>query len=154
MLQTIVRTALMLLIAACSQMVTSEKHQKSLLGGIERLCGETYPSLIPNGVPKIIMALYQADVLDEEVIKQWGTHVSKKVSKPILLESRSSGLTFSRTVRRQGDVQKGSPRLRARPQMARRSRGRVLRGRVSCSSLQTFILSRICKPRTRLSLSM
>lgn len=28
------------------------------------------------------MALYQDDVLDEEVIRQWGTHVSKKyVSK-------------------------------------------------------------------------
>ena len=24
------------------------------------------------------MALYQADVLDEEVARQWGTHVSKK----------------------------------------------------------------------------
>jgi translation initiation factor 5 len=24
------------------------------------------------------MALYQADVLEEEVVRQWGTHVSKK----------------------------------------------------------------------------
>lgn len=61
-------------------MVTSEKHQKSLLGGVEKLCGESYPMLVPLGVPKIVMALYQADVLEEEVIKQWGTHVSKKVS--------------------------------------------------------------------------
>ncbi|EGG08818.1 uncharacterized protein MELLADRAFT_115896 [Melampsora larici-populina 98AG31] len=60
------------------KMVTSEKHQKSLLGGVEILCGDIYPSLVPLGVPKIVMALYQADVLDEEVIKQWGTHVSKK----------------------------------------------------------------------------
>ncbi|CAH7667634.1 domain found in IF2B/IF5-domain-containing protein [Phakopsora pachyrhizi] len=60
------------------KMVTSEKHQKSLLGGIEKLCGELYPSLVPIGVPKILMEFYQADVLDEEVIKQWGTHVSKK----------------------------------------------------------------------------
>ncbi len=58
-------------------MVTSEKHQKSLLGGIERLVGLTYPSLLP-AVPKILMALYQDDVLDEEVVTQWGTHVSKK----------------------------------------------------------------------------
>lgn len=61
------------------QLTTSEKHQKSLLGGIERLVGEQYPALIPE-VPKILMAFYQADVLEEEVLTQWGTHVSKKVS--------------------------------------------------------------------------
>jgi len=59
-------------------MSTSEKHQKSLLGGVERLCGLTYPSLVPSGVPKILMALYQIDVLEEELIKTWSTHVSKK----------------------------------------------------------------------------
>ncbi|KAF8554601.1 hypothetical protein OG21DRAFT_1462222 [Imleria badia] len=60
-----------------AKMVTSEKHQKSLLGGIERLVGLTYPELIP-AVPKILMALYQNDILDEDVVTQWGTHVSKK----------------------------------------------------------------------------
>lgn len=58
-------------------MVTSEKHQKALLGGIERLVGLAYPELIP-AVPKVLMALYQIDVVDEEVVTQWGTHVSKK----------------------------------------------------------------------------
>ena len=58
-------------------MVTSEKHQKSLLGGIERLVGNEHPELVP-AVPKILMAFYQSDILEEEVIKQWGTHVSKK----------------------------------------------------------------------------
>lgn len=58
-------------------MVTSEKHQKALLGGLERLVGVTYPNLTP-AVPKILMAFYQADILEEEVIQQWGTHVSKK----------------------------------------------------------------------------
>ncbi|KAI0693640.1 eukaryotic translation initiation factor 5 [Cytidiella melzeri] len=59
------------------KMVTSEKHQKSLLGGIERFVGITQPDLIPS-VPKILMEFYQTDVLEEEFIKQWGTHVSKK----------------------------------------------------------------------------
>ncbi|KAM5542213.1 hypothetical protein V8D89_004086 [Ganoderma adspersum] len=59
------------------KMVTSEKHQKSLLGGIERLVGVEHPDLIP-AVPKILMEFYQVDVLEEEVVKQWGTHVSKK----------------------------------------------------------------------------
>ncbi|TFK36648.1 domain found in IF2B/IF5-domain-containing protein [Crucibulum laeve] len=60
-----------------AKVVTSEKHQKSLLGGIERLVGLAYPDLLPV-VPKILMAFYQADIIDEEVVTQWGTHVSKK----------------------------------------------------------------------------
>lgn len=63
--------------ALLAKMVTSEKHQKALLGGIERLVGLTHPELIPS-VPKILMALYQIDVLEEDVVTQWGTHVSKK----------------------------------------------------------------------------
>ncbi|KIJ13433.1 hypothetical protein PAXINDRAFT_170498 [Paxillus involutus ATCC 200175] len=59
------------------KMVTSEKHQKALLGGMERLVGLAYPELIAS-VPKILMAFYQNDILEEEVITQWGTHVSKK----------------------------------------------------------------------------
>ena len=41
------------------------------------MVGLTYPELIP-AVPKILMALYQHDILEEDVVTQWGTHVSKK----------------------------------------------------------------------------
>jgi hypothetical protein len=58
-------------------MVTSEKHQKALLGGVERLAGVEHPELIP-AIPKILMEFYQADVLEEDVVTSWGTHVSKK----------------------------------------------------------------------------
>lgn len=58
-------------------MTTSERHQKALLGGVERFVGNTHPNLVP-AVPKILMAFYQADALEEEVVKNWGTHVSKK----------------------------------------------------------------------------
>lgn len=58
-------------------MVTSEKHQKALLGGFECLLGLNHPELIPL-IPKILMQLYQADIIEEEVVTQWGTHVSKK----------------------------------------------------------------------------
>jgi len=64
-------------IAIFRKMVTSERHQKSLLGGIERLAGLEHPELIPS-IPKILMEFYQADVLEEEVVTSWGTHVSKK----------------------------------------------------------------------------
>ena len=64
-----------------TQLVTSEKHQKSLLGGFERLLAlsPSSDSLLSSGTTsKILMALYQDDILDEEVVRQWGTHVSKK----------------------------------------------------------------------------
>jgi len=60
-----------------TKLVTSEKHQKCLLGGIERKIGLGYPELIPS-TPKILMVLYQDDLIEEEVVTQWGTHVSKK----------------------------------------------------------------------------
>jgi len=58
-------------------MVTSERHQKALLGGLERLVGLINVELI-TAIPKLLMVFYQADILDEDTITQWGTHVSKK----------------------------------------------------------------------------
>ena len=49
-------------------MVTSEKHQKALLGGVERFVGIEHEELIPQ-VPNILMAFYQGDVLEEEVVE-------------------------------------------------------------------------------------
>ena len=80
-------------------MTTSERHQKSLLGGVEILVGVTHPDLVPS-VPKILMALYQSDVLEEEVIKQWGTHVSKKyVDKDISKKVRKASEPFLKVCR-------------------------------------------------------
>lgn len=75
-------------------MVTSEKHQKALLGGLERFLGEDHPELIPL-LPKVLMGFYQIDALDEEVIKQWGTHVSRKyVDKEISKKVRKASEPF------------------------------------------------------------
>jgi len=63
--------------ALLTKMVTSEKHQKALFGGIERFFGYAHPDLIAQ-VPKVLMALYQADIIEEEVVTNWGTHVSRK----------------------------------------------------------------------------
>jgi len=64
-------------LALLAKLTTSEKHQKALLGGLERLLAETSPDQIPT-LPKILMELYQADILEEELLQSWGTHVSKK----------------------------------------------------------------------------
>lgn len=64
-----------------SVLITGEKHQKSFLGGLERLLAGSPNSedILAAGVTsKTLMALYQADVLEEDVMRQWGTHVSKK----------------------------------------------------------------------------
>ncbi len=58
-------------------MITSDRHEKALLGGTERFVGKEHPSLIPQ-VPAILLAYYQADLISEEVIKNWGSKASKK----------------------------------------------------------------------------
>lgn len=64
-------------LALLAKMTTSEKHQKSLLGGLERLVGEVHPELVAK-VPQILKALYDADILEEETIIYFGEHASKK----------------------------------------------------------------------------
>jgi len=87
-------------------MVTSEKHQKALLGGIERLAGIAHPELLSTaGVPKILMTLYQADLIDEEVVTQWGTHVSKKyVDKETSKKVRKASEPFLKVRGSTGDA--------------------------------------------------
>lgn len=59
------------------KLVTDEKLEKSLLGGIERMIGTQNLELVSQ-VPKILMTLYDNDLVSEDVIRDWGTHVSKK----------------------------------------------------------------------------
>ena len=88
-------------------MVTSEKHQKALLGGIERLVGLTHPDLVPS-VPKILMELYQADILEEEVVTQWGTHTSKKyVDKDTSKRVRKASEPFLKWLEEAEDSESG-----------------------------------------------
>jgi len=58
-------------------MVTSDRHEKALLGGTERFVGKERPNLIPQ-VPAILLAYYQEDLISEDVIKSWGSKASKK----------------------------------------------------------------------------
>jgi len=76
------------------KMVNSEKHQKALLGGVERFFGFAHPDKIAE-VSKVLMAFYQIDILDEEIVTQWGTHVSKKyVDKDTSKKVRKAGEPF------------------------------------------------------------
>jgi translation initiation factor 5 len=58
-------------------MITSERHEKALLGGTERFLGLTKPNLIPQ-TSVILIQMYQQDLISEEVAKAWGVKASKK----------------------------------------------------------------------------
>ncbi|OTB20159.1 hypothetical protein K445DRAFT_51161 [Daldinia sp. EC12] len=68
--------------AMLKQIITSERHEKALLGGLERLLaaqGKEYPELLTSDkIVKILHQLYDKDLVSEDVIKKWGSKASKK----------------------------------------------------------------------------
>ncbi|KAG7290625.1 hypothetical protein NEMBOFW57_000628 [Staphylotrichum longicolle] len=62
------------------RMVSSERHEKALLGGTERLIGhlgEEHPDMYEK-VVKILQLYYHHDLVSEEVVTKWGKKASKK----------------------------------------------------------------------------
>ena len=70
----------MIMEGAAKQEGSAEKHHKALLGGIEVFVGLLHPELAnEKSVSRVLMGFYQADILDdEELLKSWASHVSKK----------------------------------------------------------------------------
>ncbi|KAI1144164.1 domain found in IF2B/IF5-domain-containing protein [Hypoxylon sp. FL0543] len=68
--------------AMLKQMITTERHERALLGGIERLLaaqGKEHPELMTSDkIVKILHQLYDKDLVSETVIQNWGTKASKK----------------------------------------------------------------------------
>lgn len=62
------------------QIVSSERHQKALLGGTERLIGQLgkdHPEMLDK-IVKILQLYYHHDLISEEVVTKWGTKASRK----------------------------------------------------------------------------
>ncbi|KAJ4116249.1 eukaryotic translation initiation factor 5 [Fusarium equiseti] len=62
------------------QFVTSERHEKALLGGTERLVGKLaadQPEMFQS-IVKILQLYYHHDLVSEEVVTKWGSKASKK----------------------------------------------------------------------------
>jgi translation initiation factor 5 len=62
------------------RIITSERHEKALLGGTERLIGtlsEAHPDMYEK-VVKILQLYYHHDLISEEVATKWGSKASKK----------------------------------------------------------------------------
>lgn len=63
--------------AMLKKMITSEKHEKAFLGGIERLVGVERPKLIEK-ISSILIQIYDSDILPEETLQTWCSKVTKK----------------------------------------------------------------------------
>ncbi|KAI9055682.1 hypothetical protein LZ554_000625 [Drepanopeziza brunnea f. sp. 'monogermtubi'] len=78
-------------------MVTSEKHEKALMGGVERfigLRGQKDPKFYEE-TSKILMVLYNEDLFSEDFLTKWGTKASKKyIDLPTSKRVRKSAEVF------------------------------------------------------------
>jgi len=64
------------------QLVSSERHEKALLGGTERLLGQLGKAKdsgdVYDKIVKILQLYYHNDLVSEEVVTKWGSKASKK----------------------------------------------------------------------------
>jgi len=63
--------------AMLKRMITSERHEKALLGGTERFVGIEHPNMT-NQISAILLKYYENELVTEEVLKAWGSKASKK----------------------------------------------------------------------------
>ncbi|GAB1320457.1 eukaryotic translation initiation factor 5 [Madurella fahalii] len=79
------------------RMVSSERHEKALLGGTERLIGhlgKDQPEMYDK-IVKILQLYYHHDLVSEEVVTKWGSKASKKyVDLPTSKRVRKSAEPF------------------------------------------------------------
>lgn len=73
----------------------NQKAQRYLLGGVEQLVGNVHKDKLMPKVCAILKTLYDLDIVDEEVITEWGSKVSKKyVSKSVSQEIHDAADPF------------------------------------------------------------
>ncbi|GAA6009804.1 hypothetical protein JCM10207_002114 [Rhodosporidiobolus poonsookiae] len=80
-------------LALFAKMTTSSKEAKALLGGVERYYADHLDALA--GINKVLLQLFEADILDEEFLLDWGAHVSSKyVPKDVSKKVRKGAEPF------------------------------------------------------------
>jgi translation initiation factor 5 len=58
--------------------IKTEKDQKGLIGGLERLVGLLFPKELLPKIALILKAFYDEDILEEDTLLSWAEKVSKK----------------------------------------------------------------------------
>ncbi|CAR29805.1 ZYRO0G17380p [Zygosaccharomyces rouxii] len=77
-----------------TKVLVSQDYEKEFLGGLERLLGLQHKKLIPT-LPKILVQLYNNDIVSEEEIIKFGTKCSKKyVPKDVSKKVRKAAKPF------------------------------------------------------------
>lgn len=77
-----------------SKLFTTEEFERNFLGGIERFLGLEHKDMIPQ-LPKILVQLYNNDIVSEEEIMRFGTKSSKKfVPKDVSKKVRRAAKPF------------------------------------------------------------
>ncbi|AGO14193.1 AaceriAER400Cp [[Ashbya] aceris (nom. inval.)] len=80
--------------ALFQKLFVSDEFEKQFLGGIERFLGLDHPDLIPT-LPKILLQLYNQDIVSEEQIIDFGRKCSKKfVPKEVSKKVRRAAKPF------------------------------------------------------------
>uniref|UniRef100_A0A3P8Y9Q8 Eukaryotic translation initiation factor 5 n=1 Tax=Esox lucius TaxID=8010 RepID=A0A3P8Y9Q8_ESOLU len=88
--------------------VNNKKAQKYLLGGFECLIKLHQAQLLPR-VPVVLKDLYDADLLEEDVILAWADKVSKKyVSKELAKEIHAKAAPFIKWLKEAEEESEGS----------------------------------------------
>ncbi|KAK6517940.1 hypothetical protein TWF506_005110 [Arthrobotrys conoides] len=59
------------------KLVTSDRHERAFLGGIERLVGKQHPKLIST-LPNILHPIYDKEIISEDAILKWGAKANKR----------------------------------------------------------------------------
>lgn len=77
-----------------TKVLINEDYEKNFLGGLERFLGLEHKELIPT-LPKILVQLYNNDIISEEEIIKFGTKCSKKfVPKEVSKKVRRAAKPF------------------------------------------------------------
>ncbi|KAI8321526.1 eukaryotic translation initiation factor 5 [Martensiomyces pterosporus] len=72
----------------------SDKHQRAIIGGFERLIADNLEALLPK-TPMIFKALFDEDIVEEEAFLEWGKKPSKKyVEKDVAKRIHKSAEPF------------------------------------------------------------
>lgn len=73
----------------------NQKAQRGFLGGLERLIGVRHPDTLLGKLNAVFVKLYELELVEEEVFKEWGAKASKKyVEKDVSKELRKRAAKF------------------------------------------------------------
>lgn len=79
----------------CRFTTDNPKGQKYMLGGLEQLIGVEHTTTLLSKTPLVLKLCYELDIIDEEVMIDWATKLSRKyVSKEVSRQIHNKASPF------------------------------------------------------------